>query len=272
MLKVYEPRTFLALPYRLMKPVDLSEDPERPYPLVLSLHGWNGRGTDNVKNLESWNRIMADEERRRTYPCFVVAPQAQGRWWEPGMVPELTEEDTKEFPDVYRDYFTQHPTYLETLNSNEELAAVFGLIDELAGEFSIDADRVYVLGHSMGGTGVWNAIHQQPQRFAAAIPTAGGFLPWLDAGRIRDVPIWSFHGSTDDLVPVGFTRQIFAELTSLGGNMKYTELEGMPHNIEATAFLYDGDDPDRGFATQYSSDRCDRTQNIWDWLFAQQRQ
>ena len=103
------------------------------------------------------------------------------------MVPELTEEEIKGFPEVYRDYF-QHPTSLETLRKYEELAAVFGLLDELAHEFNIDTDRVYVLGHSMGGAGVWNALHQQPQRFAAGITTAGGFLPWLDAGRIRDVP------------------------------------------------------------------------------------
>ena len=270
-MEVYEPRTFQDLPYRLMKPIDLSEHPERAYPLVLSLHGWNGRGTDNIKNMESWTRVMAGEEWRRTYPSIVVVPQAQGRWFEPGMVPELKEEEIKKFPEVYRVFFTQQPTFLESLHENEELAAVFGLLDELADEFNIDANRVYVLGHSMGGTGTWNAIHQQPERFAAAIATAGGFLPWLDAGRIRDVPIWGFHGSADDVVPVGSTRLIFAELTSLGGNMKYTELEGMPHNIEAAAFLYDGDDPDRGFATQYSSERCDRTQNIWDWLFAQRR-
>jgi predicted peptidase len=173
--------------------------------------------------------------------------------------------------DVYRNYFTERTSKLAELKEGKDLGIVLELLDELSGEFNIDADRVDVLGHFMGGTGTWNAIHQQPERFAAAIPTAGGFVPWLDARRILDVPVWSFHGSADSIVPVGFTRQIFAELTSLGGNMKYTELEGMPHNIELTAFLYDGDDPDRGFITQCSSDRCDRTPNVWDWLFAQNR-
>ena len=99
-LEVYESRTFQDMPYRLMKPIDLADHPERAYPLVLSLHGGKGRGTDNVKNLESWTRVMADEEWRRAYPSIVVAPQAQGRWLEPGMVPELTEKEIKGFPEA----------------------------------------------------------------------------------------------------------------------------------------------------------------------------
>jgi len=271
-LKMYEPRTYQDLPYRLMEPIDLADHPEKAYPLVLSLHGAHGKGNDNLKNIESWNRVMAEEKWRRVYPCFVVVPQTRFQWFEPGMIPDLTEDDIEQFPDAYRDYFKTSEGIMENLKKGEQLETAFELLDELSGEFHVDADRVYVLGHSMGGTGTWNAIHQQPERFAAAIPTAGGFVPWLDAQRIRHVPIWGFHGSADDVVPVGFTQNAFDRLKSVGGNMKYTELVGMPHEIEMTAFVYEGDDPDRGFITQYSSDRCDRTQNIWDWLFAQRRQ
>lgn len=34
----------------------------------------------------------------------------------------------------------------------------------------IDRNRVYVVGHSMGGTGTWNWILQSADRFAAAAP------------------------------------------------------------------------------------------------------
>ena len=73
-----------------MKPIDLADHPGKAYPLVLSLHGSNGRGLTNRGNLESWNRVMAEEEWRRDYPCFVVASQTQFEWFEPGMVPDLT--------------------------------------------------------------------------------------------------------------------------------------------------------------------------------------
>ena len=63
-----------------------------------------------------------------------------------------------------------------------------------------------------------------PDRFAAAIPSAGGLGPWYDVRRIADVPIWTFH-----------------------------------------------DDAERGFVTHYASDRCDKTADVWEWLFAQKR-
>jgi predicted peptidase len=73
--------------------------------------------------------------------------------------------------DVYRNYFTERTSKLAELKEGKDLGIVLELLDELSGEFNIDADRVYVLGHFMGGTATWNAIHQQPERFAAAIPT-----------------------------------------------------------------------------------------------------
>ena len=121
----------------------------------------------------------------------------------------------------------------------------------------------------MGGFGTFTAVYQHPDRFAGAIPTAGGFLPWWDASRIKDVPIWTFHGSTDNVVPTDFTRTIFGKLKPLGGNMKYTELRGVAHGANAIAFKYTGDAPDKGYITQYASDRPDKTRDVWDWLFKQ---
>ena len=134
----------------------------------------------------------------------------------------------------------------------------------------IDPDRVYVLGHSMGGFGTWNAICQQPDRFAAAIPSAGGCDPRNDIRRIVDVPVWAFHGNADETVPVDLTRDAFRQLCELKANAKYTELGGVGHGQQHT-FVYVGDDPARGFETQYASDRCDRTGDVWDWLFKQKR-
>ena len=52
--KLYEPSEFEGMPYRLMKPIDF--DPEKTYPLILSLHGKGGTGTDNLRSGKVWNR------------------------------------------------------------------------------------------------------------------------------------------------------------------------------------------------------------------------
>jgi len=55
----------------------------------------------------------------------------------------------------------------------------------------------------------------------------------------------------------------------VGGNLKYTELKNVKHNASQYAFSYEGDEPEKGYITQYSSEKCDKTMNVWDWLFAQ---
>jgi len=153
--------------------------------------------------------------------------------------------------------------------SDGPLSKAFALIDHLAEEFAVDANRVYVLGHSMGGVGSWNAVWAAPERFAAAIPSAGGLPPWKDPARFQNVPIWAFHGGSDPVVPTDFSREIFARMKQVGGNLKYTELKGVKHNASQYAFACEGDLPEKDCITHYSSDRCDKTANVWDWLFAQ---
>jgi hypothetical protein len=67
------------------------------------------------------------------------------------------------------------------------------------------------------------------------------------------------------------TRSAFEELKRLGGNVKYTELQGVGHGANAYAFAYIRDYPSEGFITHYSGDRCDETSDVWDWLFRQRR-
>ena len=275
LLEVHEARTYKDVPYRLMKPIDLADNPNKVYPLILSLHGAGGRGEDNRKNLRVWNGMLAEESLRRKHPCFVVVPQTNVPWQVPGSTPQLTEEDIAKLPEMWQRILERRRARMSDSGLDErtigDLGKVFELLDELAGEFKIDEDRVYVLGHSMGGFGTWNAISEQSERFAAAIPTAGGCPPWRDVKRIANVPIWAFHGDQDQTVPVGLTRWVFRQLDEIDGNAKYTELKGVRHNANMYAFAYTGDDPARGFVTQYASDRCDKTSDIWDWLFSQKR-
>jgi len=270
LLALYEPSTFQGLPYRMLKPIDLPDNPDKPYPLILSLHGAGGRGNDNIKNLRVWNENLADESLRRKYPCFVVVPHTDKRWIVPGTTPELTEELISTYPVAWQARARRQLERGDDLNAGD-LSKVFDLLDQLYKDYNIDQDRVYVLGHSMGGAGSWTTIHEQPERFAAAIPTAGGFSAWQDITRIVEVPIWSFHGNADNTVPVDLTRLAFQQLKELNGNMKYTELNDVGHNANLYAFAYTGDDAEKGFETHYASDRCDHTSDVWDWLFAQNR-
>jgi len=60
-VELYEPHADDEMPYRLMKPIHF--DSNKLYPVIVSLHGAGGRGTDNRKQL--------------LFRC--MAPAAEGR-------------------------------------------------------------------------------------------------------------------------------------------------------------------------------------------------
>jgi hypothetical protein len=103
----------------------------------------------------------------------------------------------------------------------------------------------------MGGMGTWDALRWEPQTFAAAIPMSGGADP-TTAPVIKDIPVWAFHGSADDIVPVTETRQIIQALQALGANPKYTEIPGAMHVIWNPIYY-------------------DASHTLYAWLFAQHK-
>lgn len=203
--RVFEARTFTdrrgdTLSYRLLKPEGY--DSTQRYPLLVSLHGGSGYGTDNIRQLASWEiQQLTELGNRKKYPAFILAPQcARGTSW--GGLPHLVARDT----------------------------IVFDLLKALEAEFSIDADRHYVAGHSLGGYGTWYFIGTHPGVFAAALPLSGAGDPAL-ATNMVDVAIWAFHGEKDRNVPVAGCRAVIQVIQQVGGHPRYTEFANIGHYL-----------------------------------------
>ena len=270
-LELYEAREFKGVKYRLLKPIDLAKNPDQKYPMILSLHGAGGTGNDNVRNLREWCTTLAQEELRRKHPCFVVAPQTTLPWQTTESVAYFTKENISKMP---KEWLAVAGGRLERMQRNPSAAkldGVFLLLNALAKEFLIDTDRVYVLGHSMGGFGTWTTLAMQPDRFAAAITSAGWPGPWLDAKAFKDIPIWLFQGAKDKPEQVILGNSTFEWMKAIGAKVKFTEMAKHGHNVNEAAFTYTGDTEANGGVTKYASDRCDKTADVWDWLFGQKR-
>lgn len=93
---LYQPHADDEMPYRLMKP--LGFDGSKSYPVIVSLHGGGGRGTDNRKQLRNWNEPLAQAQTRSNYPSYVLAPQAT-RLWDASHL-EKIKEIVAELPSV----------------------------------------------------------------------------------------------------------------------------------------------------------------------------
>lgn len=227
--KLYEPVEGAGLPCRVMKPINF--DANKKYPVIVSLHGAGGKGTNNQKQLKDWNRQLAETERREQFPCYVVAPQAPDLW------------------------------------DAEMLKKVQTLIKGLP---AVDMDRIYIMGHSMGGHGTYIWIQLAPDYFAAAAPSAGSGRKktedFIDPAKIKDVPIWAFHGDNDKVCPYEMDRKVFEAMKKLGGNMKLTTWKGDSHGVSDKMIV-----PGDNGITECSSDRCDKEPDFMTWLFNQKR-
>ena len=73
---------------------------------------------------------------------------------------------------------------------------ILDALDSLKKEFSLDTNRFYITGLSMGGAGTYHMLATKPGYFAGAAPCAAGG----DSNAIASIaktPIWHSHGSLD---------------------------------------------------------------------------
>ena len=99
---------------------------------------------------------------------------------------------------------------------------VLELIDKVA---QGTADRRETgLPHRAVDGGLWDVGPGGPQAglFAAIAPVCGG-ADEATAPKIKDLPIWAFHGAKDTAVKPERSRNMIAALKKAGGKPKYTE-------------------------------------------------
>src|SRR5450755_1904407 len=120
-------------------------------------------------------------------------------------------------------------TMREVRGLDDEVHVLGLLLDEIKSTYAIDANRIYVTGNSMGGYGTWGLAIAYPQRFAAIAPICGGGDPSA-VSEIKDVPVWTFHGAKDTVIPVEHSEQMVEHLKACGGNVPFTIYPDVDHD------------------------------------------
>jgi poly(3-hydroxybutyrate) depolymerase len=184
------------------------------FPLILFLHGKGERGVDGVRpaKVGLGEHIMRTQ---KTFPFFAVFPQCRPNGlWAAGS------------PDGQR---------------------ALAILDAVEKRYRVDRKRVYLTGLSLGGAGTWSLGEAHAHRWAAIVPVCGVLGervrgPILaQAGKLKDMPCWCFHGGTDPTVTG--SREMIKLLQAAGGHPIYTEYPGVGHQgcwepAYATAKLY----------------------------------
>src|SRR3989440_9359238 len=180
--QVYADKQRNKMPYRLFVPANY--DASQKYALIFWLHGANGRGSDNLKQVSGGNEngthVWTTPANQAQLPAFVLAPQCpEDRLWsEP-----------------------------ETNQISPQLQMALDILASVQKEFSIDPDRIYLAGQSMGGLGAWGLLQTLPDRLAAALVLCA-FDNFTNVKAIARVPLRVFQGDADMVVPVDLVRQM----------------------------------------------------------------
>ena len=147
-------------------------DPYQHYPCVVTL---NGSGTNATQQLEWWAGTYNEKMKMRTgqatrHGYIVIAPV-----W------------SKEHQTKYK-------------YSAQEHAAVLHSLRDACRQFSIDTDRVFLSGHSMGGDAAWDIGLAHPDLWAGVMPvvaTKDKYISHYYENARNTVPFYFVGGQLD---------------------------------------------------------------------------
>ena len=135
------------------------------------------------------------------------------------------------------------------------------VLEQCNRNYRIDPNRVYLVGHSMGGHGTWHVGSTHADRFAAIVPSAGWasfqlYSPWFLRAdelfgdpnlrriveactspdrterllpNLRNTPVLAVHGGDDDNVPPTHGRLLTGILDRMDYDVRYWEEPGQGH-------------------------------------------
>lgn len=106
----------------------------------------------------------------------------------------------------------------------------------LADSLKVDKNRIYLVGMSRGGDGVWRMAVNHPNTYAALISICAASIPYIYLKNIENLPVWFFHGEKDMIVPVEQTIEAYTRMRQLNENVELTLYPEVNHDCWTITF------------------------------------
>ena len=201
------------MPYTLFVPS--TYQPGKPTPLIVDLHGLN---------ITPLQQILFDgtTDLAERFGFIVLAPTGfnLSSWWGSRPGKPIATAAVKPGGDV---------AYSNTELAEIDAMAVLKLIRE---KYTIDRDRIYLMGHSMGGAGTYYLGGKYNDIWAGLAPIAGaGGIAEGTADRYKSLPTLIMHGEKDSIVPAATSRKSVAALQAAGAPHVYLEFPDKDHEF-----------------------------------------
>ncbi|HLQ43435.1 MAG TPA: alpha/beta hydrolase-fold protein, partial [Planctomycetaceae bacterium] len=194
--------------YAVFVPVAYS--PSKIWPVMLFLHGAGERGSDGRAHLNVGLGPLV-KARETNFPAIVVFPQCENT----------------------------HGRALEGwLAGSADANRALRILEQVEKDYRIDPKRRILTGWSMGGFGAWSLAAADPARWSCLVPIAGGGqAAWAE--KLKDVPIWAWHGDDDHAIVANRSREMIDALKAAGGTPRYTEIPSGDHDSWKIAYADD---------------------------------
>ncbi len=181
-------------------------DKEKKTPLVVALHGLGSNPQQIIRY-----PALTDQAEKHGY--IVVAPMGYntGGWY--GATP----------PGLFK----LKPENLPELSEKD----VMNVLAIARKDFNIDENRIFLMGHSMGGGGTVHLALKYPEIWAALGPIAPAIFGHKEdeAEKIKHIPTIMIQGDKDVLVPVAGVRRWAEAMKKAGTSIEYMEIAGGGH-------------------------------------------
>jgi predicted esterase len=201
------------VPYTLFVPS--TYDPKKPAPLVVTLHGLN---------ITPLQQILFDgtTDFAERHGFIVLAPMGfnVSSWWGSRAGTPVDTAAMKPGGDVR--YSTTELAEIDTIT----------LLKSIREEYAVDSDRIYLMGHSMGGAGTYYLGGKYNEIWAGLAPISGaGGIADGAAERYKSLPTLIMHGAKDSIVPPANSRRAVAALQAVGAPHIYLEFPDKDHEF-----------------------------------------
>ena len=201
------------MPYALFVPS--TYDPKVPTPVIVDLHGLN---------ITPLQQMLFDgtTDLAERYGFIVLAPMGYSVTAGWGMRFGPLAGAGASTPEGSRHSIGE-------LSELDAMAAL-KLIRE---QYTVDANRIYLMGHSMGGGGTYHLGAKYKDVWAGLAPISGlgGLADSAAAEPYKSIPMLVMHGEKDSILPAGISRRTVWALQSVGAPHIYVEVPGADHEF-----------------------------------------
>jgi predicted esterase len=163
--------------YLVYLPESYYHNPNKKYPMIVFFHG-DGQKGDNVDQVRT-DALPNYLDGTMSLDFIVISPQQNGwkqTWDKPSFVQEL--------------------------------------IDLSKNQYRVDDQKVYGIGCSGGGGGMYRYTLAYPQNLVAIAPFSGTNIFNGNICTIKDIPFWGFHSLNDGTVVYNGFNNIVNDLTA----------------------------------------------------------